>query len=60
MTDKEKIGEFHIGTRKYVKREWIRCAKFIRKTYSLKYPRHFDFSIEREIDEHLKKDFVHR
>lgn len=59
MTNKEKIKE-PIGTRKYVKREWMRCAKFIRKTYSFKWPRNFDSSIEGSIDRHLKKDFVHR
>lgn len=43
-----------------VKKEWLACARFIRKTYSFKFPSHFDGEIESVIDEHLRKDFVHR
>lgn len=43
-----------------VEKEWNRCAKFIRVTFSLKYPRFFDENVKRKIAEHLKGDFVHR
>jgi len=39
---------------KEVKREWEKCASFIRKTYSFAYPSYFDSHFEEDMDRHLK------
>lgn len=48
MTDKKILEK--------IKKEWMLCARFIRKTYTLKYPRYFDETIEKEIDKHFKNE----
>lgn len=43
-----------------IKREWRKCASFIRHTYSFAYPKFFDEHFESDIDKHLKDNIARR
>ena len=43
-----------------IKREWRKCASFIRRTYTFAYPRHFDAFFENDMETHLRENIVLR
>jgi len=63
MRVKIKIEETNIGRNIRLKKltfkervnEWLECAIFIRKAFSLRYPSFFDGQIKREIEDYLRR-----